>query len=102
MNCGPSFESERLVCFGYVSCVLAISENTSAVVLHCPLATDSFISLFISVRGELSNIDAVWKCGISDDFWSVFSSFESERFGMSHLNVKSSRDFSDQVLPIEP
>ena len=46
-------------------------ENTLAVALRCPLATDSFISLFIFGLWELSNIDAVWKCGylMSDDIW---------------------------------
>ena len=36
------------------------------------------------------------------DFWVVFPSFESERFDMSQLNVNCSRDFSDQVLMVEP
>ena len=81
----------RVICPGNFS-------NTSPVALRCPLATDSFISLFIFGRGDLSNIDAGWKCGISDDFWSVCSSLESERFGMSQLNVICLRDFSDQIF----
>ena len=36
------------------------------------------------------------------DFWIVFPSFESERFDISHLNVNCLRDFSDQVLTVEP
>ena len=36
------------------------------------------------------------------DFWIVFPSFESERLDMSQLNVNWSRDFSDQVLTVEP
>ena len=32
----------------------------------------------------------------------VFSSFESERFDISQLNVNCSWDFSDQVLTVEP
>ena len=39
---------------------------------------------------------------ISGDFWSVLSSPKSERFGVSHLNIMCSQDFSDQVLPVEP
>ena len=61
--------------------------KTSLVELRCLLATDSFISLFISGRGELSNIDAGWKSGIFHDFWNVFSSLKPERFGLSQLNV---------------
>ena len=63
MKCGPSFNSERHTCFGYGSFVLAISQTHRLLHRACPLATDSFISFFIFGRGELSNIDAGWKCG---------------------------------------
>ena len=48
--------------------------------IGCPLATDSFISLFIFGRGELSNIDAGWKCGylmISGVYFQVVNQRDS-------------------------
>ena len=33
--------------------------------------------------------------------WSVFKAESSKRFDMSQLDVKCTRDFSDEVLPVE-
>ena len=62
--------------FGYMMIHVTCSGKfsiTSTVALRCPLASDSFIiSLFISSfssgGGELSNIDAEWKCGFVECF----------------------------------
>ena len=81
-NCGPSFESEReregerereTHLFRLHVTRSGKFLNASTVALRGPLATDSFIislfiSSFISGRGELSNIDAEWKCGFVECF----------------------------------
>ena len=64
----------------HVTCSGTFS-NASTVALRCLLATDSFIvssfiSSFISGRGEFSNIDAEWKCRFVECF-QVFNERDS-------------------------
>ena len=93
MNCGQSFESERLVCFSYVSFVLAISQTHP--LLNCAVCW-RLIHLIIHLWSRRVVGHRCWmEVWISDDFC------KSERFSMSQLNVKFLWDFSDQGLPVE-